>query len=53
MRYSVVTALHAETYSTIKLEAIRNPDLSLEQIQRMMKTIFIKHSERLSVAKNN
>ena len=40
-------------YSTVKLEAIREPDLSLEQIQRMMRTIFINHSERLSVTKNN
>ena len=39
--------------STIKLEAIRDPDLSLEQIQRMMRTIFINHSERLSVTKKN
>ena len=34
-------------------EAIRDPDLSLEQIKRMMRTIFINHSERLSVTKNN
>ena len=46
-------ALTAEMYSTVKLEAILDPDLSLEHIQRMMRTIFINHSERLSVAKNN
>ena len=40
-------------YSIVKLEAIRDPDLSLEQIQRMMRTIFIDHSERLSVTKEN
>ena len=40
-------------YSTVKLEAIRDPDLNLEQIQRMMRTIFINHSERLSVTKKN
>ena len=40
-------------YSTVKLEVIRDPDLSLEQIQRMMKTIFINHSERVSVTKKN
>ena len=43
----------AEMYSTVKLEAIRDPDLSLEHIQQMMRTIFLNHSERLSVTKNN
>ena len=46
-------ALPAEMYSTVKLEAIRDPDLSLEHIQRMMRTLFINHSERLSVTKKN
>ena len=49
----ILDALPADMYSTVKLEAIRDPDLSLEQIQRMMRTIFINHSERLSVTKNN
>ena len=49
----ILDALPAEMYSTVKCEAIRDPDLSLEQIQRMMRTIFINHSERLSVMKNN
>ena len=40
-------------YSAVKLEAIRDPDLSLEQLQRMMRTIFINHSERVSVTKKN
>ena len=40
-------------YSTVKLEAIRDPDLSLKQIQQMMRTIFINRSERLSVTKKN
>ena len=48
----ILDALPAEMYSTVKLEAVRDPDLSLEQIQRMMRTIFISHSERLSVTKN-
>ena len=43
--------LSAEIYSTVKLDAMRDPDLSLEQIQRMMRTIFISHSERVSVTK--
>ena len=47
-------AFPAEMYSTrVKVEAIRDPDLSLEQIQRMTRTIFINHSERLSVTKKN
>ena len=39
----ILDALLDEMYSTVKLEAIRDPDLSLEQIQRMMRTIFINH----------
>ena len=35
----VLDALPAEMYSTVKLEAIRDPDLSLEQIQRMINQV--------------
>ena len=49
----ILDALPTEMYSTVKREAIRDPDLSLEQIQRMMRTIFINHSKRLSVTKKN
>ena len=49
----ILDALPAEKYSTVKLEAIRDPDLSSEQIQRMMRAIFINHSQRMSVTKNN
>ena len=49
----ILDALPAEMYSTVKLEAIRDPDLSVEQIQRVMRTIFINHSERVSVTKTN
>ena len=45
----ILDALPADMYSTVKLEAIPDPDLSFEQIQRMMRTIFINHSEKLSV----
>ena len=45
----ILDALPPEMYSPVKLEAIQYPDLGLEQIQRMMRTIFINHSERLSV----
>ena len=34
----ILDALTAEMYSTVKIEAIRDPELSLEQIQRMMRT---------------
>ena len=49
----ILDAFPAEMYSTVKLEAILDPDLSLKHVQRMMRTIFINHSERLSVKKNN
>ena len=50
----IFDALPADIYSTVvKLEAIRDPDLSFKHIQRMMRTILIDHSERLSVTKNN
>ena len=49
----IIDVLPADMYSTVKLEAIREPGLSLKQIQQMMRTIFINHSERLSVTKNN
>ena len=49
----ILDALPAEMYSTVKIKAIRDPDLSLEQIKRMMTTIFINHSERVSETKNN
>ena len=49
----ILDALPAEMYSTVKLEATRDPDLSLEPIQRVIRTVFINHSERMSVTKNN
>ena len=35
----ILDALPAEMYSTVKLEAILDPDLSLEHIQRMMRPV--------------
>ena len=49
----ILDALPADMYSTVKLEAIQDPDLGLEQIQQMVRTIVINHSERLSVTKKN
>ena len=48
---TILDALPAEMYWTVKLKAIQGPDLSLEQTQRMMRTIFINHSKRVSVTK--
>ena len=49
----ILDALPAEMYSAVKIKAIRDLDLSLEQIERMMTTIFINHSERVSETKKN
>ena len=49
----ILNALPAEIYLTVKLEAIRDPDLSLEHIRRMMRTTFIDHSEEVPVTKHN
>ena len=49
----ILDALPAEMYSIVKLEAIRDPNLSSEHIQRIMRTISINHLEMLSVTKNN
>ena len=47
----ILDALPADKYSTIKTQAVRNPDLSLEDITIMIKTIFVNHSERSPVPK--
>ena len=36
-------------YSTVRMQSVRDPDLGLEEIIGMVKTIFIDHSERSSV----
>ena len=46
-------ALPAEKYLTIKREAFRDPDSSLEQVKQTMKTTFMNHSKRLSATNNN
>ena len=45
----ILDALPAKKYSTIKVQAIQDPDLSLEDIEGMIKAIFINHSETSSV----
>ena len=47
----ILDALPEEMYSTVRMESVRDPDLGLEEIVGMMKTIFINHSERSSVPK--
>ena len=49
----ILDALPEEMYSTIKMQSVRDPDLGLEEIIGMMKTIFINHSERSSVPKRS
>ena len=49
----IIYALPEEIYSTIKMQAIRDPELGLEEIIGMMKTIIINHSERLSFPKKS
>ena len=49
----ILDALPAEIYSTVKLEAIQNPDLSLQYIQWMMRVKCINHLARMSVTKKN
>ena len=50
---TILDALPREKYATVKIQAIRDPDLCLEEITSMMKTIFINHSERSSVPKRS
>ena len=40
----ILDTVPTEKYSTTQFETIKNPNLILEHIQRMMKTIFINHS---------
>ena len=48
----ILDALPEEMYSAVKMQSVREPDLGLQEIISVMKTIFINHSERLSVPKN-
>ena len=49
----ILDALPAEKHSTTEIQTIRYPDLSLEKIKPMMKTIFINDSKRLVVTKRS
>ena len=47
----ILDVFSAEKYSNTNFQAIRDPDLRLNEIESIMKTIFINHSDRLSVTK--
>ena len=49
----LLDALPEEMYSTVKMQSVRDPDLGLEDIIGMMKTIFINHSDCASVPKRS
>ena len=49
----ILDALTAKMYLAVRLKTVRDLDLSLKLIQRMMRTTFINQSERLSLTKNN
>ena len=46
---TILNAWPTEICATIKIQAIINPDLCLEEITNIMENIFINHSERSSV----
>ena len=49
----ILDALPEEMYSTVKMQSVKDPELGLEEIVSMTKTIFINHSERSSVPKRS
>ena len=49
----ILDALLKDMYSTFKTQSIRDPDLGLEEIIDIMKTIFINHSERTSAPRRS
>ena len=50
---AILDAVSEEMYSTVKTQSIRDPDLRLEEVIRMTKTIFMYHPERSSVPKKS
>ena len=49
----ILDALPTDKGENTKIQGIRGPDLCLEEVNNMMKTIFINHSERSSASKRN
>ena len=49
----ILDALPTEKYAAMKLQAISDPDLCLEEITNTMKTIFINHFKRSLVPKRS
>ena len=51
LRIVISSALLSETYLVIKMQAIRDPDLSLFDIERMMCTIYVNHVLKSSASR--
>ena len=49
----ILDVLPAENYSTINIQAIKNPDISLGDIEGAIKTIYMNHCERSPVPKRS
>ena len=49
----ILNATPKEMYSTVKMQSVKYPDLGLEEIIGMMKTVFANYSERSSVLKRS
>ena len=49
----ILDALPEDMYSTVRVRSIRDPNLGLEEIISMMKTVFIYHYKRSSVLKRS
>ena len=49
----ILDALPEDMYSTVRMQSIRDPDLELEEIISMTRTIFVHNLERSSVHKRS
>ena len=49
----ILDALPDDMYFTVKMKSTRDPELGLEEIIGMMKTILIDHSDMLSAPKRS
>jgi len=49
----ILDALPSERYSVIKQQTIRDPDLSLVDVEHMMRTIYVNHVEKSSASRES
>ena len=49
----ILDALSSEKYSVIKQQAIRDPDLSLADVERMTRTIHVNDVEKSSASRES